>query len=1054
MNDLVYDAKDRTSTIASGAEAANNNKRLRGGVKMQYQRYVSLLFLFTLFGSCLFSQGLNTTASKDDWEEINFEFNSNVLVDGYPSLLRLAELMQKNPGHRVRIEGHADHIGSTRYNERLGTRRAETVRDFLVKYGASASQLTTATFGEQQPKVTGRDTDSRFMNRRVFLTVTDAQGKTILDRAGVAETIRTIDDLFALQKKCCDDILKRLDRLDDIANMLEKMMGENAGLRKDLAGLREAHNALEQYVKAQPKPLTEQQTASIVDVRTAEQIERARLPRYSTINANAGADQSGNLTFTGRGRLFLPFKEQLAVQMQGEYMYFRDRQEGQFDIGLVNRFLPRAQAGIFTSFKHVNFTGRSPGRDIFNDRPVTQFEPGQVVGNGLLGQASLTLDYLFSRGRIGVFGSKGFLQDATLNRQQTAARNVFTEYYLRSIDQAGASTTLALFGDTYFEANLGYLKSRANADRIGGTARFVFPFSDRFAFTLEGGMNETLVSVNNTGRVVAGFQFGNFMRPRDYLEGYNGIQHAVPADVPRLRYEVLTRTVRTGNDAPVAVAGGDQMGSAVGQVTLDGSASYDPEGDALTYQWSQISGPSVSIAGMNTATATFAAVEGQSYAFRLMVRDPEGLQGIDTVTVTTTSTEPVKIVRFQASPDRIRSGQQSTLDWQVLNAQTVMISEVGTVEGNGTRDVSPTRTTQYRLTARNSAGEVSATTTIVVEEAPAAQFTACSVSPMNIMVGESATITYATSNAESVEISGIGPVDLSGSQVVTPTQTTSYTLTARNARGPVTCNLTVQVTQGPAPRVLQFSAAPTTINAGNAATLTWNVENAQTVSISTLGNVDPSGTRQVTPTETTTYTLTATNEHGSVNSTATVTVNPSTGGPTLAGCAASPATSPSAGSPVSIQYTTTNATSVSFSPEVPGAGLQGPVTVNPTASTTYTITATGANSQTASCTVAVSVTPTAPPPIPEISGGETIDTFQRELILDGSESTDPAGGALTFVWTPLETGAAILDQGQARTRVQIGGLSGIYRFRLTVRNAAGQEASAIQNVQFRSTTIP
>jgi hypothetical protein len=71
---------------------------------MRFQRYVSLLFLFTLLSSCLFSQGLNTTASKDDWEEINFEFNSPILTDGYPSLLRMAELLQKNTGHRVRLK--------------------------------------------------------------------------------------------------------------------------------------------------------------------------------------------------------------------------------------------------------------------------------------------------------------------------------------------------------------------------------------------------------------------------------------------------------------------------------------------------------------------------------------------------------------------------------------------------------------------------------------------------------------------------------------------------------------------------------------------------------------------------------------------------------------------------------------------------------------------------------------------------------------------------------------------------------------------------------------
>jgi hypothetical protein len=99
---------------------------------------------------------------------------------------------------------------------------------------------------------------------------------------------------------------------------------------------------------------------------------------------------------------------------------------------------------------------------------------------------------------------------------------------------------------------------------------------------------------------------------------------------------------------------------------------------------------------MNTARATFTAAEGQSYGFRLTVRDPQGQQGVDSVSVTTSATAPVQIVRFQASPDRIRAGQQSTIDWQVLNADSVTITEIGAVPANGTRSVSPRTTTQYR----------------------------------------------------------------------------------------------------------------------------------------------------------------------------------------------------------------------------------------------------------------------------------------------------------------------------------------------------------------------
>jgi hypothetical protein len=60
-----------------------------------------------LLASCLMGQGLNTGGQvKDDWEEINFEFNSSILSDGYPSLLRLAEL---EPTQGLSCEGDGSH---------------------------------------------------------------------------------------------------------------------------------------------------------------------------------------------------------------------------------------------------------------------------------------------------------------------------------------------------------------------------------------------------------------------------------------------------------------------------------------------------------------------------------------------------------------------------------------------------------------------------------------------------------------------------------------------------------------------------------------------------------------------------------------------------------------------------------------------------------------------------------------------------------------------------------------------------------------------------------
>src|ERR1035437_8593703 len=102
-----------------------------------------------LLASSLFAQGLNTGGqTKEDWEEINFEFNSAVLSDGYPSLLRLADLLQKNPTFKVRLDGNTDHVGGKRFNQKLGQKRAETVKNFLVKYGATTTQIEIASRGK------------------------------------------------------------------------------------------------------------------------------------------------------------------------------------------------------------------------------------------------------------------------------------------------------------------------------------------------------------------------------------------------------------------------------------------------------------------------------------------------------------------------------------------------------------------------------------------------------------------------------------------------------------------------------------------------------------------------------------------------------------------------------------------------------------------------------------------------------------------------------------------------------------------------------------------
>ena len=106
---------------------------------------------------------------------------------------------------------------------------------------------------------------------------------------------------------------------------------------------------------------------------------------------------------------------------------------------------------------------------------------------------------------------------------------------------------------------------------------------------------------------------------------------------------------------------------------------------------------------------------------------------------------------------------------------------------------------------------------------------------------------------------------------MSPTSTTTYTVTADQRAGSVTATATVTVA-APLPTVT-LSASPASITSGDASTLTWSSTNATTVSITPdIGTVAASGTRSVSPTSTTTYTATATNDTGSVTATATLDV--------------------------------------------------------------------------------------------------------------------------------------------------------------------------------------
>jgi len=154
--------------------------------------------------------------------------------------------------------------------------------------------------------------------------------------------------------------------------------------------------------------------------------------------------------------------------------------------------------------------------------------------------------------------------------------------------------------------------------------------------------------------------------------------------------------------------------------------------------------------------------------------------------------------------------------------------------------------------------------------------------PTSVNSGSRSTLSWAAAGATSV---GITPgtftsTSASGSTSMSPTATTTYTLTAANAAGSTTATLIVTVNAASKPTINSFTATPAGIPSGSSSTLNWASSGANSLGIAPGGfaPASASGSLSVSPTVTTTYTLTATNGSGSTTATTKVTVTAS-GGP-------------------------------------------------------------------------------------------------------------------------------------------------------------------------------
>lgn len=393
------------------------------------------------------------------------------------------------------------------------------------------------------------------------------------------------------------------------------------------------------------------------------------------------------------------------------------------------------------------------------------------------------------------------------------------------------------------------------------------------------------------------------------------------------------------------------------------------------------SGPAPNTYTWSTSATTSVITSSLTGVYNVTVTNSQGCRGSKTYSLNSAAGATLVAT---ANPTALCSGSSATLS--VTGASSYTWSTGGTTPNIV---VTPTTTTTY--TVRGVTGACTGTTSLILTVNSTPTIVATSSSP-SICIGNS--VTLMASGASSYTWN---PGALSGSSVVvSPTVTTTYTVTGTNGTCSGTRTISIGVNAGPAVNAvanpsLVCSGGNSTLTATGAVTYTWNTGATTAVIV-------------VTPTTNTTYTVTGSNALGCTR-TRTVSIVISTpsvnavANPTAI-CSGNSATLVASGA-TSYTWNTGATTAVTV--------------VSPTTTTSYTVTGTNPMGCTASKTVAVIVN--TPPSINAVSSPST-------GICAGNSATLSASGATSYTWIPGGlTGSVVVVSPTVSTTYTVNGIN-------------------------------
>jgi peptidoglycan-associated lipoprotein len=118
-------------------------------------------------GKVVFEQAFSEDRVKFGSDKYELDKGAQTALSEFASKVKAL-----NDQYFVEIQGHTDDTGSSRYNDELGQRRADSVRRYLSReHGVALNRMSTISYGDTLPVAPNKTKAGRSQNRRVVLVV-------------------------------------------------------------------------------------------------------------------------------------------------------------------------------------------------------------------------------------------------------------------------------------------------------------------------------------------------------------------------------------------------------------------------------------------------------------------------------------------------------------------------------------------------------------------------------------------------------------------------------------------------------------------------------------------------------------------------------------------------------------------------------------------------------------------------------------------------------------------------------------------------------------------